>query len=465
MSNVIIGSEEYTKHYFSYFWLTLFVLISLYFLQPILPFITILSVLGLILWFLFFIKYPFVWICFMIIATGIGDVGVIYAGVTIFHLTWFLGILSLVLHYLYVHNKKFYFYTPINVFVFLYVIFSAISLIYSPNIESAVIYLAVTIALFIFYLMVVNLLDNKKHYRFIIFSLIISNIIISLFTVYQLSVQNTFYFGRQAVESISGDKIWRASGTYNDPNVAASFLAVGIIMTISVIIYSKEKKYYKILYLFATIIALVGIAITFSRSGWVTLATGVITLVFFQKIKKKIVLWITSIVIALVLVIIFVPFGGFIVARAFSIFDIIKDPSIHIRILLALSGIDMFLQSPIIGLGYRSFPILYDYFRQPLIPYGLLYIKESHTLIVTLLAELGIVGFSIVLMWFRRFFIDCFRLINEQNDSFIKSIVIGCFAVFVSLNFCFLFYGNLFPHFNFIWLIFGIVYSIKLKNL
>ena len=458
-----INSESKSKHFFI-FWLVLFLLSCSFYIKPILPIIVIFGIVGFILFYFFFIKYPFIWICFMIIGTGLGDYGAIGGGITIFHISWFLGIVSITFQYLYIHTKKITIYSPINIYIFLYLGVSAISLIYSPNTESGVLYLAVTFALFIFYLLIINLLREKKHYKFLVYSIIISNIIIALFTFYQIFFQNVLFFGRQAVESSTGDKIWRASGTYNDPNVTASFLFVGIILTVAVVFYSKEKFFSKTLIVLGTLIPIAGIIATFSRSGWISLVVGLFTLLFFQKSKIKILYSLVFFVCLFLILIILTPYGEFITARFVSIFDIMKDPSIHVRLQLGLSGLDMFLQDPIFGLGYRSFPIYYDYFRQSQIPQIALNVKESHTLFITLLAETGIIGLTVVFLWFRRFFIDNFKLIKQVNDHFLRSIVIGCFSVFVSLNICFLFYGNLFPHFNLLWLIFGLVYSIKSNN-
>ena len=127
------------------------------------------------------------------------------------------------------------------------------------------------------------------------------------------------------------------------------------------------------------------------------------------------------------------------------------------------SGFRMFLDSPIWGLGYRSFPLVYDYYINPDLPWETLYIKESHTLFICLLAELGVIGFIIVFFWFKQVLTDCYKSIKVDKNKFTRAILIGSFSLFVAFNLNFLFYGNLFPQFNLIWLNFGLIYAIILK--
>jgi O-antigen ligase len=155
--------------------------------------------------------------------------------------------------------------------------------------------------------------------------------------------------------------------------------------------------------------------------------------------------------------------GALISDRFFSIFDLLNDPSIKARLLMAESGIRMFFDSPIWGLGYRSFPLVYDYYINPDMPWETLYIKESHTLFIFLLAELGIIGFVLVFLWFKQVLIDCYKFIKLDGSHLTKAILIGSFSLFVAFNVNFIFYGNLFPQFNLIWLNFGLIYSIGLK--
>ena len=130
---------------------------------------------------------------------------------------------------------------------------------------------------------------------------------------------------------------------------------------------------------------------------------------------------------------------------------------------MALSGIEMFKDAPIFGRGLRAFPVLIDFYIDALIPGNLLYVKESHTLYITLLAELGIVGFLIVVFWFKKVIVDSFKMLKEKLSQFDRAIVISNFSVFISFIITFFVYGNLFPGFNLFWINLALLYSMHRK--
>jgi O-antigen ligase len=274
--------------------------------------------------------------------------------------------------------------------------------------------------------------------------------------------QNVLYFGTTTVATESGEKVWRATGTFEDPNMTASFIMVGVIFCFAILLFSKTRLTEKLFLIFTIGVSFVGIFSTFSRSGLVTVVLGVLILLFFLENKKIILLVLVGVVATILGFIFLSPYGEFLTSRSLSIFDVMQDPSIRNRIYMAVSSFWMFIDNPLFGIGFRGYPMLYDFYIHPKAPQILLYVKESHTLWATLLAELGIIGFSIVVFWFKRIFMDSYRLTRSLSD-FEKVMAIGSFVLFVSFNINFLFYGNMFPHFNLIWLNLAIIYSLKLK--
>lgn len=449
--------------FLGYLLLTESFLLALFYTNPIFLILSICSIFLVYFFYKFFITSLYLWVIILIASTALDQWGRVINGITVFHIAWFLSILSLLIAVLYKHKFTVIIKTPINKYVFFYISFSFFTLIFSPNVESGLQYLATTLALFLFFLVLLNVIKSIKHYKIIIYSFIGSNLFLSMLALYQLLFQNILYFGRYSTETSTGEKIWRVSATFDDPNVAATFMFVGILFTLGVIIYSREKLVLKILLVISLIPSIAGIIATFSRSGWVSLIAGIIVLVLFQKNKKYILYTLIVSIIIFGAFLIYTPYGEFITSRFESIFEIMSDVSIRTRVFMAVSGIWMFLDNPIFGIGYRGFPVLYDYYIHPETPRVLLHMKESHTLFITLLAETGLIGVSIVFLWFKRVFKDNISFIRKVRDPFLISILISSFATFVALNIDFLFYGSLFPHFNLIWLIFAIIYSVE-KN-
>jgi O-antigen ligase len=395
----------------------------------------------------------------MSLASGFDQAGRVIGGITIFHISWFLSMTAMVIHIVYNRGYKLTISTPINKYVFAYIGFSLFSLTYSPNVESGLVYLATTLALFLFYIFIVNFAWHENHYKTVIYALLMANLLISLLAFYQLLNFDPWNI-INVTQSASGEKISRSTGTFHDPNVAATYLMIGIIFGMSLVLYSKTSFINKIFLIGLSMISFGGILATFSRTGWLALASGMFVLLLFQKNKKNILFVLISVLAIFGAIILFTRYGEFISERIFSIFDIMGDVSISTRIYMGISGLWMFLDNPVLGIGYRGFPVLYDFYIHPLAPQVLLYVKESHTLVITLLAETGLIGVTIVFLWFKRVIKDNWNLLKKFDDGVTRAVLIGCFANFIALNTNFFFYGSLFPHFDLIWLVLGFIYSI-----
>lgn len=437
-------------------------LAALFYLSPIFPLILLIfPFLAFFFYFSTFVR-PFNWLLFLIVASSIDTYGKIPGtSLTLFHIAWGIIVLTLLFYALYNYEKGLNIHTTMNKYVFLFLGYASISLLYSPNVESAFIYIFTVMSLFIIFLFIVNYLKTKTQLKFVIFAFLILNVFISLLIYYQILFQNILFIGRDTTKSLSGEKIWRASGTFDDPNVTATYLLIGIVFAFAYLVHNKTTIKQKLFIIPGILISSGGLILTFSRTGWLSVFIGVITVLFFQKNKKKSFSIFLFILLFIGAVSIFTPYGEFIFARFLSVFDIMKDPSIRTRIFMGISGIWMFINYPLFGIGYRGFPKLYDFYQHPLTPQSSLYIKEPHTLWIALLAELGIIGFLIVLFWFKEIIGTLFKSIRISDDPLVRSVLIGCLAIFVALNVSFLFYGNLFPHFNEFWILMGLVYAIK----
>lgn len=431
-----------------------------YFLHPYLAVLPTLLILSIIFFYYAFLIGPLPWIFLMVIATGLDTWGRIAGGVTLFHIAWIMSIITVVFA-IFSRNYKLHWNFSINKYFILYIFLASFSLIYSPNKLEGLQLIVITIALYFLFIFIANFIESKKDLLVVIWSLLIANVFNSFLTFYQIAFQNVLYFGRGTVESSTGEKIWRAGGTFYDPNVLASFMVVGTVLGIALIIYSDISKKHKSLIFLSVVVSIVGILATFSRSGWISLTIGFLALMAVH--KKKIYLFYAVSVFGLLLAffILFTTYGGFIVERIFSIFDIYKDISIRTRLGLAISSVKMFIDNPFLGIGFRGFPSLYPLYVDSITPTALLYVKESHTLYTLLLAELGIPGFVVVMLLFTQVFKDSLNKLKENLSPFYRAVYVGNFAVFISLIITYFFYGSLFPDFNLIWINLGMIYLIK----
>lgn len=404
------------------------------------------------------VQKPILWVIFIIIGSFLDHWGQIGGGITVFHVAWFNSLLAGIVYYLYNHNYELNFKLPFAKYFYLYIGFAAFSLTYSPNFESGISYIATSIALFFFTIWIINFLKNENEFKWIIVTLLICSAFLTLLIIYQILTFDPWKIIDVAL-SATGEKILRPSGTFLDPNIAAVHIVVAVLYGAAFLLFGKAKVNFKIFLILAIILSLVGIVLTFSRTVWISLIFGFATLLFYQTRKNNLIL-LAVFLVFLSGFILFTPYGAFITERASSIFDIMGDVSIRTRIALIISGFNMFIDNPLLGIGYRAFPFYYDYYIDPIAPHLLLYVKESHTLLTTLLAEMSIWGVLIVFFWFKRVFSDIFNLLSNINNNFYKALLIGSLANLVCFIIYSFFYGNIFPHFNFLWLIFGIIYSI-----
>ncbi len=435
----------------------------LFYINPIFALIPLLILFSLSIFYYSFLIGPLPWVFLMVIATGLDAWGRIIDGITLFHVGWVMSIITVVYSML-TSNIKIKIKFPINKYIIIYLLLATISLTYSPNQLSGALLILITISQFVLFILVANYIKTKRDFLIVIWSLLLSNIFNSLLTFYQIAFQNILYFGRAAVESSSGQKIWRAAGTFSDPNVLASFMFVGAILGASLILYSNLTKKHKFLIGFSVFLSIIGILATFSRSGWVSLFIGFMVLIIMHRKKIYFVYFVTFFVLLLLFFVLFTEYGGFLIERIISMFDIMKDISIRTRIGLAISSLKMFVDHPFLGVGFRGFPIYYDFYWSPITPSALLHVKESHTLYTLLLAELGVPGLLVIVLFFKRVIVDTLKKLKEIEDKFFKSVMIGNFAVFISFIITYFFYGNLFPDFNLIWINLGMLYAFTVRG-
>ncbi|MDR3460502.1 MAG: O-antigen ligase family protein [Verrucomicrobiae bacterium] len=122
---------------------------------------------------------------------------------------------------------------------------------------------------FIFFV-VVNTLRGQEETEWVSYTLIALATVISCYAVGQL-LSHT-------------DRVWdvhtgnaaRASGTYISPNHLAGFLEMILPLALAFLLVGKMKIVSRILLGYAVVAVALGLAVTFSRAGWVSAAAGVL---------------------------------------------------------------------------------------------------------------------------------------------------------------------------------------------
>ena len=117
----------------------------------------------------------------------------------------------------------------------------------------------------------------------------------------------------------------------------------------------------------------------------------------------------------------------------------------------------MFLTHPLLGVGWRAFPVVFEDYKPAGFPHWLP-TRESHTLFATIIAELGIVGMlaAIWIVW--RVLAFALKHIRLMQDEYLRSVMIALVAIFVTFQVSLTFTGE-FAN-NFLWMFTGVMFAV-----
>lgn len=235
------------------------------------------------------------------------------------------------------------------------------------------------------YVLAVHLLRPGRDYRLIIYVLLASAALVSVYGLYQYVV------GVDTSAERWVDKVhfpWlktRAFSTLGNPNILAGFLVMSIGLAIGAIFESARAQVRQSAAL-AVPLMIGCIAATFSRGAWVAL--GIMGLAAAAlKGRRAILIGVAGIVLAAILV----SFAhGDVMERLRSIANP-ADSSANLRLLLWESTWNMIVDRPLLGWGWTSYPrICLDYN---------VYVREenstiyhAHNTFLHYAAEIGIAG-------------------------------------------------------------------------
>ncbi len=218
------------------------------------------------------------------------------------------------------------------------------------------------------------------------------------------------------VQYLTGWGIWggaiapgprRVNATFMDSNILARFLDISILGTAILILKQQWKLSLGIgVGLFCQLAALI---FTYSRMAWLILLAGIIVLVVLSPNRNR---WrylaglgvgISSLW--------FIPA----VQSRISLLLSGQDPSIGTRQYLIEGGWAMFLEHPFSGVGLGNFQWAIEHPYSYILPYiGV--VSRSHTTLVTVAAEMGILGILAMLIFLATFLIQNLRASGKMRN-------------------------------------------------
>jgi putative inorganic carbon (HCO3(-)) transporter len=248
-------------------------------------------------------------------------------------------------------------------------------------------------------ILLVLLVQNKDSFRVASWGFLSTGIILGTIAVIQYLTGsfNNAYWGlaeSQFMNIVSGTEGYRIMGTYGDPNFFAQVMLVIIPIALNRFLYEK-KTGLKILAGWSLAVSFLTVIFTFSRGGFLALCLVLALIVF---IRKPPLVAILCGILILLLLIPFLPATYFeriqtiLQYLPFSGADVRNEVSLRGRMSEYAVGIQMFLDKPILGIGYENYAANYLKYSMKIGLDPRRTERSAHSLYLEVLAEQGILG-------------------------------------------------------------------------
>jgi len=270
----------------------------------------------------------------------------------------------------------------------IFLLLGAASVLYSAdpgNTIAAVLRLVVMFLVFVS----ITLLMEKDKILLTVKAVHITALVLAVLAFYEGLSGNLIWQG----ELLLREHILRVNTTFVDPNIYARFIILGIVANFVLQLFNRENGI-SFLYMAGLAVLLAELMLTSSRGGVITLAVILIAVLILLP-NKKAVLWVIGLGLLCAAIVLFLRPD--IWARLISITQNLAVSNTQ-RLYLWKAAIAIFRDNMLTGTGLGSFQTVFthsslyqDYLRDVLNGATL-----SHTTILTIAAELGILGLTVL---------------------------------------------------------------------
>ena len=331
---------------------------------------------------------------------------------------------------------------PLNIFIWAYLLISVMSFLFSPYLVSDNIFklfwsiykeMYVTLAFYLFYLVLVQKEQIQKAVHLTLFSSTFSSII-GILQIY-FSKPIIFPIGLYAdnvikKHGLEARGIDRALGTFMHSNDFAGFLIFPILISMALYYIAKGNKCRRYLP-FLIIIQLAALIGTFSRGAWMGFILSFAVFIVIAKLYKNIGL---IVILFLTVSMLFMAKGvnpdldfipGNVTARFFSVSNVEKDTAMLPRYNRWNYFAEMSLERPLIGHGLTSPDAVKKYFEDDA--------ASPHSTLLFIAVKKGYIALGIVIIIVINLVVYAWRLYKSGKDSFCNAVGLGVFAGVVGL--------------------------------
>lgn len=184
--------------------------------------------------------------------------------------------------------------------------------------------------------------------------------------------------------AFDGTLIVRPAGFYLDPNFLGMYLVLATLAALALAFGGGRRA---LLWLLPTVPMLAVIAVTYSRSSWVSLVVGMLMLV--PLVPKRARLSLAAVFAAGLVLAVALVGPASLATRVTSVFGFEADSSSATRLLMTESTLEMIADRPVFGTGLEAFAEAYPSYQRPEARPD---VTHPHQVPLALVAETGIAG-------------------------------------------------------------------------
>jgi len=337
----------------------------------------------------------------------------------------------------------------------------AVSLIYTPNQPEATVSFVRVSCLILFMYMAQIMIDSKQAVGAVLWSMALVSIGGAGMGAYQV-ITGQFHLPVKVITALGGN-VPRATAMFHNPNIFATFLMSGILPLLAVLLNYRMPLWKRAFFLLAILVGFGGLLASFSRSNWLAAMIGIVVILWLSRQLRYLFIFSIAGLLGILALKEFVPFAEYIFERFVSIFTIFEQfgqvgrTSSTARVYLVIASVSMFLDHPLLGIGWRAFPKVFSEYAPPGFPHWS-QVNEPHTVISMILGELGIVGFAAIVWFIGRTFWHGMSSLPQMQDPYLRAVLIGMIANFVAFQASQSFNGD-FSN-NMFWFFTGMLFAV-----
>jgi O-antigen ligase len=283
--------------------------------------------------------------------------------------------------------------TPLDLPLAAFVAYLLVSTLWSSDgAQAAIAAVAFYIPFVLLYRLVVAWWPRARALRALVTTTLVMALPVSLFAIAQYLTRRVFWNHRLEQSNVYS-RFFRVNGIFYDPNILGRYLVLALLVTVGIALLRPANRRALLALGGLSVVYLAGLAVTFSRSSALALMVGLVL------IALKAFGWRRTLAVGGVLVVVMgtaAALKSHNVRRAFTSSARFQRVS-EGRFALVKGGLEIWRDDPVVGTGLGSFEHQYQE-RLTRRERARTRVIISHNAPVTVLTELGSVGFALFLV-------------------------------------------------------------------